>query len=601
MEILINGRPAALKKGTSFEFVSENRMFSGSDSYTLTITFPLRGCPQNLEIFGHINRMDVTAKDIVFDCEIRHRDFYKFGSIAITEISDTEVKTQFLEGRSAQNFESTLDKVVINHLDLGEPPTTSFADITPSQAWDPAYNGNKYVATAWVNDASGNIQNKAEYASGSYSWNTESSSGLSWQPYLLYLTKQICAAIGYTCDCSKWEAKEEYKYLLVCNALPCAWGLPGFAHALPSWTVEEYFQKLELFLNAEFEFDHRAKHVTMRFVPDILSGKRTIEIKDVVEEHATEVSIDGDGGRDYTSARNLIYKECDHSQWKYYSCDWFIRNWKYKIARYNKLSEVVEFPKLVCRAKAGEKMPVWGKQLVYVKEIDTYFIPYHSGHKIAPVQEQGKTVWYHEFTINWRRINYFGGRIVDDSEDAETDEIEFVPANVADTDEKYGPLPFLSPGSYDEYEPLDSELDQFEDRNTLAMDILKRGEDDKKSEYYDRIYLAWYDGANYNQGTRLPHPEVYDIAVKKDLSGYYRYHFSFHLADRQLAGGIYERSINPKMRVTCKFLSDTMPDVRSAFYIGGKIYICKKITATFTENGMSQLMKGEFYPILDET
>ena len=45
MKIIINGKDAVLKKGTSFEFVAENRSFTGSDSYTLSITFPLRGCP----------------------------------------------------------------------------------------------------------------------------------------------------------------------------------------------------------------------------------------------------------------------------------------------------------------------------------------------------------------------------------------------------------------------------------------------------------------------------------------------------------------------------------------------------------------------------
>lgn len=84
MEIRINGKRAMLKKGTSFEYVAENRLFSGSDGYTLSITFPLRHCRENLDIFGHINRMDVIAGKVIFDCEIRDRNFYKFGSITIT-------------------------------------------------------------------------------------------------------------------------------------------------------------------------------------------------------------------------------------------------------------------------------------------------------------------------------------------------------------------------------------------------------------------------------------------------------------------------------------------------------------------------------------
>lgn len=95
MEIIINNKQAVLKEGTSFDFIAENRLFTGSDSYTLTITFPLRGCTQNIAIFGHIHRADVAKNKVVFDCEIRDRDFYRSGTITITEISDVEVKTQF--------------------------------------------------------------------------------------------------------------------------------------------------------------------------------------------------------------------------------------------------------------------------------------------------------------------------------------------------------------------------------------------------------------------------------------------------------------------------------------------------------------------------
>lgn len=70
MEIRINGRQAALKKGTSFEYVAENRLLSGSDGYTLSITFPLKDCPENIANFGHINRKDVSTGKVIFDCEI---------------------------------------------------------------------------------------------------------------------------------------------------------------------------------------------------------------------------------------------------------------------------------------------------------------------------------------------------------------------------------------------------------------------------------------------------------------------------------------------------------------------------------------------------
>lgn len=255
MQIYINNKLAALKQGTSFEYVSENRLFSGSDGYTLTITFPLKDCPRNQDIFGHINRADVSAghrlgaskgRKVVFDCEIRDKSFYKFGCITITEMNESEVKTQFLDGRSELNFDSSFDKVYINELDLGKPATTSHASVDPAHAWWYVDWATEAVALPWVNDATGNIQNCATYNGTTYVWHSDTK-GLSWQPYLSFITKQICKALGYTCNLEKWEEHEEYRFLLVCNTLPYSWRMPEYARALPHWTVNEYFEKLELF------------------------------------------------------------------------------------------------------------------------------------------------------------------------------------------------------------------------------------------------------------------------------------------------------------------------------------------------------------------
>ena len=153
MEIIINGKQAYLKKNTSFDFIFENRLFTGSDSYTLTITFPLKGCARNIAIFGHIHRADVIKSKVVFDCDIRDGAFLKSGSITITDISDVEVKTQFLEGRSEQNFDETFDDIHLNEMDLGYP--TKRDNLTAAEAFKP-YPTNNWVPLPWVNNYSGN-------------------------------------------------------------------------------------------------------------------------------------------------------------------------------------------------------------------------------------------------------------------------------------------------------------------------------------------------------------------------------------------------------------------------------------------------------------
>lgn len=610
MQIYVDNKLAALKKGTSFEYVSENRLFSGSDGYTLTITFPLRGCPENIAIFGHINRADVAAQKVIFDCEIRDKGFYKFGSITITEISETEVKTQFLEGRSEQNFDDTFDKIFINDLELGS--RADVTDSTPSNVWNPTYNGYKAVALPWVNDYSGNIQNLADYIvddavqkRGHYQWNAECY-GRSWQPYLLYITRRICEAVGYAGNFSKWEEKEEYKYLLICNTLPYAWETGSFARALPHWSVAEYFEKLEIFLGGEFRIDHRARTIDFAFTADTLASLTPVALSDIVDEHSVEVTVE-DEKCEYQEAKNLVYKECDHDMWKYYSCDWFVKAWQHSVVRYASMSELLAANRNFRTWNGSNQRGSNMNKLLYAEDVDAYFI-IRSLSKTLVRKNDGWMPNVYSYKMELRPINLFGGRIVNDSDDADEIEIEFVPARVDETEEKYGRCLFLSFSGYDENDStgtsgfrdpaerkkeIDATLYQ-----PMPLQSLAAGERTKKAEYYDRIYVGWWDGAMSSDG-KLPHPYVEDVEIAEDWSNYRNVHFSLRLNNRWLSRRRVIHTINPKKKATFKFLSDTIPNPRAVFYIKGKKYLCEKITATFSENGMSQLLKGVFYPIED--
>ena len=132
------------------------------------------------------------------------------------------------------------------------------------------------------------------------------------------------------------------------------------------------------------------------------------------------------------------------------------------------------------------------------------------------------------------------------------------------------------------------------------MQSLEAGERDKKAEYYDRIYIGWWDGAmDSSIRGKLPYPYVENVIVQDDWSNYRNGHFSLRLNDRRTSRsrGVYP--IEPTMKTTFKFIADKLPDVRALYYIRGKRYICEKLTATFTEHGMSQLIKGVFYPVKD--
>ena len=77
MILTINGIQAALKKGSSIEYVSENRLFTDADDYSMEIELPLADCPRNLGIFGHLTRKDVDMGDIFFDAVLQDTNFFK--------------------------------------------------------------------------------------------------------------------------------------------------------------------------------------------------------------------------------------------------------------------------------------------------------------------------------------------------------------------------------------------------------------------------------------------------------------------------------------------------------------------------------------------
>ena len=98
----------------------------------------------------------------------------------------------------------------------------------------------------------------------------------------------------------------------------------------------------------------------------------------------------------------------------------------------------------------------------------------------------------------------------------------------------------------------------------------------------------------------MPHPVVDRVEVTDNFEAILT-PFSLRLNE-----GMWEEKrevlhrIDGKQKVEFSFLSSVMPNPRALYYIRGGKYICEKITATFNEEGMSQLMKGTFYRVLED-
>lgn len=629
MKIIVDGSEAFIKSGSTFEFVSENRLFLGRDSYTLSITFPLNDCPANTAIFGYLHRIDVDIDTVKFDCTIIDGLMVLVGSLIVASLSEDAVQCQFVEGRCGNSVDNKLADIKLSDLNLGYVDTILSSDISPLDAWNPDRGA---VALPWINNDYPDVPNNwVVLENGRYSWDSGVSE-LSWQPYLLELVKRILKAVDYTCNLTAWE-QSPLRYLLVCNTLPSVWDKRDFAYALPDWSVSEFFENLELWLGAEFNFDHKTKNVEFAFIRSLLETLPVVKLTEIVDSFSGTVTHEQDSSNcEYLGVKRITYADNHNPLWNYLSCDWYFKKFpNYKIIEYETIHDLIEknkrkdsyddegnlkvlYGETVFVGYDGPTRP--GMQsgydttvgrVLYAKDIDTYFVFRAIGTIKSKIfigkdvfgKKQYRDIYWYEYML--QPINIFGTGSPE-SDEVETEELYFVPAWIQSTyissSDDRGPMLFMAPG---ELSDSSSSSDDGSIRQPGAAHYIDLGDNgDEYKSNYDVVYLGYWDGINRSGGI-TPCPQIDRFNLYDDWSFTKGADFDLRLLGTTTAN-VQQciPSINPNTKYIFSWLGAEIPNPRSIFHIRGKLFVCEKITATFTENGMSQLLKGEFYPLIDD-
>lgn len=599
MNIIINGKEAVLKKGVSFDFISENSLFTGADSYSLSITFPLEGCRRNIEIFGYINRKDCDIDRVLLDCEMHDGMFHAYGAVNIVEISDKEVKTQFLEGRSVQNYASDLDELYINEIAIGEAWT--FAHFTPD--WYTACPGQEhycgYICIPWVNNTSGNMQNRMyRNTGGSWAYVPDGPEGrddptVACQFFLVWVLERVIEAAGYTADISS-ILNSSYRHLVIFNTFPVAWNIDEWGLCLPHWTVTEFLEQLEFFLNGSFLIDAKAKKISFRFHTDMMSEQQTYIINNVVDEHQVEISDRENVQESYVEQMNLAYSEASHNMQKFYDCDWARLQLGFSsYASFDGMKSSLESLGLL-EIKGPYPKSAYLKKLLYVSGINTFFVL--NCYKMSYNSDAKKVVHY----MRLQPVNLFAPRFPD-TEEKEKTELGIVPVCIDYTDDTYGDAVFLECGTYGDVDDNENE------EQSLVVNALIDGKKEQKEEFYDKIYVGFWNGlentAAGKDNVPLPWIDNYFVTTKNVMRYTHMLEpedFSMRLRGAKVNGRRTTKyKIDQSKKYTFKFIvtDNRIPDVQSVFLIHGKKYLAEKITATFSETGMSQLLKMVAYRI----
>lgn len=644
MRIKINGKEAVIKAGSSFEFISENRYFTGSDSYTLAIEFPIADCIQNKEIFGNINRKDIEIekKQFLFDCEIFAGKFYKTGSITITEINDKTVKCQFLEGRSVQNYDNTLDNIYINDLAIGYWPD-AFSDNSVAEELMRCESPT-YTAIPWVNNTSGNIQNPIylNIISG-YNWHPDFVSStekrVSFCPYLIYIFKKIFDAIEYTYDIQTWN-NSRYKWLLICNCVPATWGEYNWNYILPHWTITEFIEELEKFMNCQFDIDNIAKTIKMTFPSTEAASHNKVEIKVIKEATATKTDEDESEyeenmGKAYASVdsekftamtstipRDTLEYQQSLGPGRHFYKGIMVDNYSDTLDGMIRRSIFKTVEKEYQERYASTACFYANREKFYYVEKGTeckydYQDPDNPNVKIADIDS---AQFYAE------RIGEFAP--IKPKEGSKSVELKIVPAIIDETD--YDFAVFLECG---EKEDPNAIYDDFHGQTSKAEIYIRKYEKEAQKEVFDKLFVAfwnaeildefkiirtlkkdkWVNQGSSGQGPQyweyeeqdvgkicIPHPIVSNYEPVWAESCRQPTYFNFSGYSLALeASNFVNKKIEGRVKHTFKWIADDIPDVGSLFIISGQAFLCKKITATFSEKGMSQLLKGEFYRVVE--
>ncbi len=644
IELYLDGMRAIPNKDMSIKVTAENPYFTKSASYTYDVDLPL-DVPENLRIFGHINRIDVTKESKRYAARlIVDNQPVIVGEAHITSISDKSVKVQLLGEGAAYNFGNKADKLYVDELDMGNWYEVTWEDwsaygwltetgdfgkyIIPEDrrkdisvndvylrtldemllyypwwndkdkwldVWTNNVYGNKYpwVAYPILNSSADEILNKPVSNENDYI----QARNMVIQPYLWKMAEFVAKATGFTLesDDNALYTNEFYRKIFIATAtssILCA-------KSLPHWTVNEWWTQIEQTFGLVSIIDYSEKKMRLISLGQYYkSVVQQIEVGDVADEFTSDT--DSDEMKDISNDSVGFDADFDSN---YLLPDSIMNN--AAIIDTGSSQGLFEWAKL-----NRDKL---GKNYIWRCNDGRHFIYQEGMTKHAP---------------GLMEVNMCRPRLTDETEDKDPEiDLKIAPCILKEVGviqhsgsgsqyvemEYFGEI-LTAPGA--DYSQDAGELEQ----ETAGLDIesVIAGEDEPVSEdTIETMYIAIANNGDWetqeitnSKGkkftVKLPKPITVERMEMSFANGpvmKYGKGVSLSLIDvkglktlasESLSGAM---KINTGARMAIKFLSDTIPDVSSIFMIRNKRFVCHKIEATVKPDGLDRLLTGYFYEL----
>ncbi|MBR7029434.1 MAG: hypothetical protein IKI05_08570 [Bacteroidaceae bacterium] len=444
------------------------------------------------------------------------------------------------------------------------------------------------------------------------------------QPYLCYVVESIFAALGYTLNPADNALRHgAFKNVFIANAR----NTQQLADILPHWTVKEFFDNLQKFLNVMVVVEGSKVKVESRNTA-YQSGEPTV-LRFVTDEQSTDLDEEGDS-KDPTSG-NVGYDFPDALSVKNNLGD---RYEQVEVRRFNSYAEIeADLAALDLTAKQESN-------ILYIDMTtgERYYIAYTP----QPTQQDIMAGIYELKTIDlmgplWRTQS---GKI--------DNELKFVPCRMSDYHptyrtkmvwgdniQKYAPeTPHpvnldninLDGGQYGGFHipylvTSDTRESIKEQKLNLQQNIYSTGEDEEsedeeatgKREVIELAYNADAEHQFVYQQTYNPlanYPQLIGVQISYPVGiPYYGDRFGnwkdegehlFVIRNRtgQVAQELDGFAFDIDTRSVTQFqFTDNLFDPAAVVIIRGRKYVCQKLEMTIDENGLQPMKRGYFYEI----
>ena len=594
MKILVNGQEAVLKAGSSFEYVSENPLFTEAEDYSLEIEFPLKDCPQNILILGALHVKGVDISTVTFPCEIQTNSFNKSGILTITEVNDTCVKGQFLEGMSQQNFSASLGNILMTELDFSfEDGSTLSGDALDDYMFNHMVRENGWAPLSVINKKTG-TKTSVDSNRRQYGYENNVYSRCVYLYKLLELTAQC---VGYALDQSALRAIPMFDHVVVANQRVenmRQGGIRPLNLAMPRWSVKKFFMEVGKFFGCLAVIEASSKQIKFVSYNDLQTPSLMGLVNLAVLDDYTVEMQDSEG--QYKGSR--LYKlpsAADENHFDYCpGVDTAIGVNKENIT----VTEILRRIRVATQGDMTGKLD--SKKLYHLTDINANAIVEECVEgTIWGGSDWDGTGWFQKLRI----INQMDKGLVPDG-----DELGVAPCPLAPIEHNMfqtWTLPLLDI-------PEDPYILEGWTSNVDVIEVIKNYEKKEEDLYYNTLWIVLYEQfTDVEEGMVwdgwLPYTREYDfLSLFDQYSTEFRYYnislkqydYNLNPADPTIRDQSKMLKVDETKLYRYKFLASSLPSATAIYVIKGKRYACLRLTAHFTTSGMSELIEGEFYEIV---